>query len=161
MIGMLNLAYEELDNPLYYILDDICSVMHCETPNHNVIRSAIMNCNYQVSYSHCAKNSIKTNAPSEVIWDILKRWVEGKPVKEKWMGPEYRVARIMKQPAQIEVDFSVRDDCMPNSKKNHMLRFQEPPPFWGPGSKPKRKADEEEEDALQNEKNKKTSEDSK
>lgn len=38
MLGMLSLALEELENPLYYVLDDICSVMHLETPNHNVIR---------------------------------------------------------------------------------------------------------------------------
>ena len=49
--------------------------MHCETPNHNVFRSALMNANYEVSYSHCSKNSIKTNAPSEIIWDLLREWV--------------------------------------------------------------------------------------
>lgn len=38
MLGMLSLASEELDNPLYYVLDDICSVMHLETPNHSSIR---------------------------------------------------------------------------------------------------------------------------
>lgn len=42
MIGMLSLASEELDNPMYYVLDDICSTMHVETPNHNVIRYAII-----------------------------------------------------------------------------------------------------------------------
>lgn len=154
---MLNLAYEELDNPLYYILDEICSVMHCETPNHNVMRSAIMNCNYQVSYSHCAKNSIKTDAPSDIIWDILKRWVELKPVKEKWLGQEYRLAKILKQEPKINVDFTVRNDCLPSSKKNNLLRYQEPPPFWGPGTKPKRKAESQETDNPI-EKNKKTNE---
>lgn len=108
MIGMLNLAYEELDNPLYYVMDDICSIMHCETPNHNVFRSAILNANYQVSYSHCSKNSLKTNAPNEVIWDILKRWIELKPVKEKWFGPEYRLANILKTTAKLQIDFTVR-----------------------------------------------------
>jgi hypothetical protein len=34
---MLNLAMEEIDQPLYYVLDDISSVMHSETPNHNLI----------------------------------------------------------------------------------------------------------------------------
>ena len=38
MLGMLNLAYEELPDPLYYVIDDICSVLHCEAPNHKVIR---------------------------------------------------------------------------------------------------------------------------
>lgn len=105
---MLNLAYEELEDPLYYVMDDICSIMHCETPNHNVFRSAILNGNYKVSYSHCAKNSLKTNAPSEFIWNVLKKWIELKPVKEKWFSPEYRLFNINKQPATIEIDFTVR-----------------------------------------------------
>ena len=29
---------EELPDPLYYVIDDICSVLHCEAPNHKVIR---------------------------------------------------------------------------------------------------------------------------
>jgi tRNA (guanine26-N2/guanine27-N2)-dimethyltransferase len=108
MTGMLNLALEELDDPLYYVLDDISSVMHCESPNHNVFRSAILNAGYQVSYSHCSKNSIKTNAPTKFIWDLLKRWIETKPIKEKWLVSEYRVFHILKTPAEHQVDFTVR-----------------------------------------------------
>jgi len=33
---------------------------------------------------------------------------------------------------------------MPSSKKDKLLRFQEPPPFWGPKAKPKRATSEEE-----------------
>jgi tRNA (guanine26-N2/guanine27-N2)-dimethyltransferase len=39
-----------------------------------------MNANYEVSYSHCSKNSIKTNAPSEIIWDLLRERVRNKPI---------------------------------------------------------------------------------
>lgn len=39
-----------------------------------------------------------------------------------------------------------RDDCLPNSKKFKMLRYQEPPPFWGPKSKPKRKNEDNDDD---------------
>jgi tRNA G26 N,N-dimethylase Trm1 len=38
MIGMLNLAEEELHEPLYYDLSEISSVMHCITPTHDVFR---------------------------------------------------------------------------------------------------------------------------
>lgn len=31
---------------------------------------------------------------------------------------------------------------MPSSKRDKLLRYHEPPPFWGPGTKPKRKAEE-------------------
>ena len=153
---MLNLVLEELDDPLYYVLDDIASIMHLETPNHSVFRSAIMNANYKVSYSHCNKNSVKTNAPNEVVWDILKEWSKIKPIKEKWLTPDYKVYHILnnglppastdsakegdtKEPQKPKYDFTVRPDSMPQSKKSKMLRFQEPPPFWGPKARPKKR----------------------
>lgn len=36
-----------------------------------------------------------------------------------------------------------RPDATPESKRNKMVRYHEPPPFWGPKSKPKRKADKD------------------
>jgi tRNA (guanine26-N2/guanine27-N2)-dimethyltransferase len=109
MIGMLNLALEELNDPFYFVLDDISSVMHCETPNHKVVRSAIINSNYSVSYSHCNKNSIKTNAPYYFIWNVLKKWIEMKPVKEKWFGSEYRLANIIRNVIPVDnIDLTIR-----------------------------------------------------
>ena len=89
-----------------------------------------------MSYSHAQKNSIKTNAPHKFIWDIFKRYIETKPIKDKWLVPEYRVFHILKNPATHQVDFTLRGECLPNSKKSGLVRYQEPPPFWGPGSKP-------------------------
>lgn len=38
IVGMLNLIAEELEEPLYYTLDDICSVVHCVMPRHEQFR---------------------------------------------------------------------------------------------------------------------------
>lgn len=35
-------------------------------------RSAVLNAGYRVSSSHAAPTAIKTNAPSKVIWDIMR-----------------------------------------------------------------------------------------
>ena len=82
--------------------------MHCESPNHNVFRSALMNANYQVSYSHCNKNSLKTNAPNEVIWNLLREWVKIKPINQKWLTPDNTVTRILKKESSLKFDFTVR-----------------------------------------------------
>ena len=50
------------------------SIVRCNTPSMLTFRSALLNAGYEVSYSHANKNSIKTNAPNEVIWDIVRAW---------------------------------------------------------------------------------------
>lgn len=143
ILGMLNVASEEIDSPLYYVLDQLCAVMHCESPNHSIFRSALLNANYKVSYSHCNQNSIKTDAPTEVIWNILREWIKLKPVNKKWLKPEFKIFEILKKESTEKFDFTIREDALPLSKKNKMVRFHEPPPFWGPKAKPKRKSDNE------------------
>lgn len=142
ILGMLNVASEELDSPLYYVLDQLCAVMHCESPTHSIFRSALLNANYKVSYSHANQNSIKTNAPTEVVWDVLRKWVKLKPVGKKWLKPENKVTQILEKELSIEIDLTIRKDAVPLSKKNKMVRFHEPPPFWGPKAKPKRKSED-------------------
>lgn len=50
------------------------SIVKCNVPPMMVFRSAILNAGYKVSYSHANKNSIKTDAPNSVIWDIVRAW---------------------------------------------------------------------------------------
>ena len=38
-------------------------------------RSALMTQGYRVSFSHACANSIKTDAPHHVIWDVMRCWV--------------------------------------------------------------------------------------
>ena len=35
---MLNLVVEEIESPMYYVLDQICGIMHCENPTHTAFR---------------------------------------------------------------------------------------------------------------------------
>ena len=50
---------------------------------HNVMnltfccRSAIMDRGYKVSLSHANANAVKTDAPHNVVWDIMRNWVCG------------------------------------------------------------------------------------
>jgi tRNA (guanine26-N2/guanine27-N2)-dimethyltransferase len=147
MLGMLSLVNEELTNSsLYYTLDDLCSVMHCEMPVMKIFRSVLLNANYQVSYSHCNKNSIKTDAPNEFIWQIMKEWCSTHSINDRWLKEEFRAFQIIKNVPTFEptdkiekIDFTLREDALPESKKQKLVRYQVSPPFWGPKQKPKRK----------------------
>lgn len=77
----------------------------------NNFRSAIMNANYKVSYSHCNRNSIKSDAPSLVLWDILKQWIkQDHPVNEKWLNSQFRTFHILNRSPTTDTiyDFTIR-----------------------------------------------------
>ncbi|KAI4456709.1 n 2 n 2 -dimethylguanosine trna methyltransferase [Holotrichia oblita] len=118
--GVLSVILEELDDtPLYYTLEKLSGTLHVETPPMLTIRSAILNAGYKVSYTHCNKVSIKTDAPSKVIWDIMRCWITDHPVK-----------------IRERVQFEIHPDANPSSKKKGLVRFQaNPMPFWGPGTR--------------------------
>ncbi|GBM11242.1 hypothetical protein AVEN_5979-1, partial [Araneus ventricosus] len=47
-------------------------------------KSAVLNAGYQVSLSHTSPTSLKTDAPPEVIWDIMRAWANMFPGKKSF-----------------------------------------------------------------------------
>lgn len=140
MVGMLNVAREELqDVPLYYVLDDICNVLHCSPPNMLQMRSALLNAGYKVSLSHAAKNSYKTDAPAGVIWDVMRGWVKERPVSAKRLTEGSVALNILKQPASLEASFLPHPNANPTSRQKGLVRWQQnPEPDWGPKPRARR-----------------------
>ena len=69
--------------PLFFVPSTLAKVLHCETPSEDQIRGALLHLGYRASRSHCKAGSIKTNAPWNVIWEIMREWVRTKkPIKE-------------------------------------------------------------------------------
>lgn len=52
------------------------------------------------------------DAPSEVVWDVLREWVKEKPVSQKWLKPEFKVAEILNKASKIIVDFTEKYDLI-------------------------------------------------
>lgn len=71
--GILSVISEELPEcPLYISLDATASLLKLSVPSLVTFRSAILNAGYNVSLSHCHPLSIKTDAPTSVIWDLFQ-----------------------------------------------------------------------------------------
>jgi len=137
-VGMLNVIYEELPNvPLYYSIDKMCSILKMEIIPMLKFRSALLHAGYQVSYSHAYKNSVKTNAPPLILWDILRCWNKIHPVKEKRLVEGTPTAIILSK--EPEKQYNVNDIhplSNPESRKNALARFPEnPTSHWGPGTR--------------------------
>ncbi|KAK4519593.1 uncharacterized protein ATC70_009830 [Mucor velutinosus] len=146
MIGMLSVIKEEIHVPFYWTLARLCGTLHCNSIPILDLFSAILNAGYQVSAAHAGKQSIKTDAPSPVVWDIMRAWVKKNPVVMNNI-PENSPARTLlaKEPT-ITVDFTRHPKAVSESRSEHLVRYQvNPTANWGPKARAgqKRKTDEQ------------------
>ncbi|XP_047029109.1 probable tRNA (guanine(26)-N(2))-dimethyltransferase [Helicoverpa zea] len=135
--GVLSMVREELqDVPLYYTMDKLFGRVHLETMPMLVMRSAILNAGYKVSYSHASRMSIKTAAPAQLVWDIIRTWAKTHPAKPAKLEADAVARHILSQEIKTQIDLSERSDANPVSRRDGRLRFQyNPAPHWGPGSR--------------------------
>lgn len=143
IVGLLSVIAEELqDCPLYYTVDHLCGVLHCSTPSLVQIRSAVIEAGYRASSSHACRTALKTNAPHNVVWDIMRCWEKLHPVKRKKENSPG--ATILSKEPAIQVSFKLKPGANPVSRQKKLLRYQENPEAnWGPKPRAKRKKDEE------------------
>ena len=136
LIGLLTSCSEEIpDVPLYLALHDVCRTLRCSSPRAEAFKSAIINAGYRVSGTHCNPLGIKTDAPWNVIWDILRCWVRDHPVKP---NPDSYAEKILSREPELKADFSRALQAMRRDKKgkHKVARFPpNPEANWGP--KPK------------------------
>jgi tRNA (guanine26-N2/guanine27-N2)-dimethyltransferase len=140
--GLLTSVSEELDVPLYYSLPSLSKVLQVATPPMKVFQSALINAGYNVSGYHKEPNSVKTDAPDHVVWDIMRAWAAKNPPKNP-PQEDSAAAKILAKKSTIEVDFTNR---LGSSTKGHdkVARFpMNPESHWGPKRKAsgKRKTD--------------------
>lgn len=128
--GMLTSVSEELnDVPLFYTLPDMCSTLHCNSPRMIDLQSALVNAGYRVSQQHKEPQAVKTDAPDDVVWDIMRCWVKKHPVSDKRKKKSPGQA-ILGQEPKIEADFTVPSALW---RKKSATRYQmNPEPHWGP-----------------------------
>ncbi|XP_068176929.1 tRNA (guanine(26)-N(2))-dimethyltransferase [Antennarius striatus] len=137
--GVLTMVAEELEDvPLYYTVDSLSSTIHSNTPPFLQFRSALLHAGHRVSLSHACKNAIKTDAPPAVIWDIMRCWEKVNPVKREKLSETSPAFKILSTEPSFQACFTVREDANPQSRKRHLIRFQEnPQAFWGPKARAK------------------------
>ena len=134
MHGLLTTVSEELpDVPLYYTLPDLCQTLHCTSPKLDDIRSALINAGYRCSAFHKEPSALKTDAPNNVVWDIMRCWVaKHSPVASKRQDKEKSPGQmILAVPPTLEADFS-RPKKVSLAKPKACRFPQNPEQFWGP-----------------------------
>ena len=139
--GLLQVLSEELiDSPLYYCLDRLCRVVQCSMPSMKTFRSALLNGGFQVSYSHASKTSVKTNAPNDFVWDVMRE-IQKKSQKNN-LNEKSPGFQILSKKAIHSICFDIHENAEPLSKEMNFLRYQvNPEPDWGPRSLPSKMDD--------------------
>jgi tRNA (guanine26-N2/guanine27-N2)-dimethyltransferase len=128
LLGILSVASEELnDVPLFYNLSDLCNVLRSTLPSMHTFKSALINAGYRVSGIHTEPFGFKTDAPMEVIWDVLRCWKkksgQGKPPKET--TPAFRILNV--EP-KLEADFTLVEEAKTSKKRPRFVKVD----GWGP-----------------------------
>ena len=108
----------------------MCKKVKCTPPKGEQIRSAIINAGYRVSGSHANPLALKTDAPPQVVWDIIRSWIKLHPVKDP--EPNSYAAAILGKEIQTQADFRRAQGAVPHSVKQGVPRFVQNPAYWGP-----------------------------
>ncbi|KAG6398424.1 hypothetical protein SASPL_139884 [Salvia splendens] len=70
--AVLTTVSEELpDVPLYLSLHSLSATLK---PSAVMFRSAVINAGYRISGTHACELGLKSNAPMDVVWDIMRCW---------------------------------------------------------------------------------------
>jgi tRNA (guanine26-N2/guanine27-N2)-dimethyltransferase len=129
--GLLTSCHEELsDVPLFYNLPQMAQTLNATTPPLIKVKAALLNAGFRVSGYHKEPQAIKTNAPNQVLWDVLRVWCKENPPNST-KNHECSVAhKILTKTPTTHVDFSVP---MALRVDRGIARFpQNPEPHWGP-----------------------------
>lgn len=95
--AVLNSCIRELDIPFYYDISVFTGIIHSSTPSREIVVSILEKMGYKTSGTHCKPGMLKTDAPGEVLWDILRRWYfENDKKKLPDAGTARRILEIKK-----------------------------------------------------------------
>lgn len=70
-------------HPFFFLPSALSRIIHCVSPSDAAIRGALIHLSYRATRSHTKAGSICTDAPWDVIWEVMREWARQKsPIKE-------------------------------------------------------------------------------
>lgn len=150
LIGLLTALSEEvIDCPLYYSVHSLVHTVKTSSPSSITLYAALDNLHYKVSQSHANPLALKTDAPAEVIWEVIRSWCKLHGHGNLKEGSSGKV--ILSKEPTLEVSFDPSPELVSYFKareNDNITRFPgNPEKYWGPKSrapmnKQKRKIEE-------------------
>ncbi|KAL8761597.1 MAG: hypothetical protein Q9184_002306 [Pyrenodesmia sp. 2 TL-2023] len=70
-------------HPFFFNPSTLSRTLHCSRPSDAQWRGALLTLGYRTTRSHTEPGSIRTDAPWDIIWEIMREWIRQKhPIKE-------------------------------------------------------------------------------
>ncbi|BAU01398.1 tRNA (guanine(26)-N(2))-dimethyltransferase [Vigna angularis] len=130
--AVLTTISEELpDVPLFLSLHNLCATLKCTSPSAIIFRSAVINAGYRISGTHVNPLGLKSDAPMDVIWDIMRCWVKNHPVKPQPADQSGSII-LSKEPV-LQANFARAVASLSKAQAKKVARFlPNPERHWGP-----------------------------
>ncbi|GLT61976.1 hypothetical protein SLA2020_346460 [Shorea laevis] len=130
--AVLTTISEELpDIPLFLSLHNLCATLKCTSPSAVIFRSAVINAGYRISGTHVNPLGLKSDAPMDVIWDIMRCWVKNHPVKAQSADQPGSV--ILSREPVLQANFARAVASLSKAQAKKVARFlPNPERYWGP-----------------------------
>ncbi|KAF8407838.1 hypothetical protein HHK36_006974 [Tetracentron sinense] len=130
--AVLTTISEELpDVPLFVSLHSICATLKCTSPSSVIFRSAVINAGYRISGTHVNPLGLKSDAPMNIIWDIMRCWVKNHPIKAQ--PPEQSGSVILAKEPVLQANFARAIASLSKAQAKKVARFlPNPERHWGP-----------------------------
>ncbi|KAL1360986.1 hypothetical protein HN51_006365 [Arachis hypogaea] len=130
--ALLTTISEELpDVPLFLSLHNLCATLKCTSPSAVIFRSAVINAGYRISGTHVNPLGLKSDAPMDVIWDIMRCWVKNHPVKAQ-PADQAGTVILAKEPV-LQANFARAVASLSKAQAKKVARFlPNPEKHWGP-----------------------------
>lgn len=125
-------ALPPVSSLLFYSPSLMFQIVGASCPKLTLVRSAIFNAGYAVSQTHCMHNGLKTNAPAQVMWDIIRCYIHENPVVHG-QRPGSIGERIMSTPPTLKADWTFDRRSDMSSTASGVAKFlPNPEEHWGP-----------------------------
>ncbi|KAL0431789.1 UNVERIFIED_CONTAM: putative tRNA (guanine(26)-N(2))-dimethyltransferase 2 [Sesamum radiatum] len=130
--AVLTTISEELpDVPLFLSLHNLCATLKCTSPSAVIFRSAVINAGYRISGTHINPLGLKTDAPMDVIWDIMRCWVKNHPVRPQ--PPDQAGCVILAKEPVLQANFARAVASLSKAQAKKVARYlPNPERHWGP-----------------------------
>ncbi|OAY73270.1 putative tRNA (guanine(26)-N(2))-dimethyltransferase 1 [Ananas comosus] len=130
--SVLTTISEELhDVPLFVSLHNLCATLKCTSPSAVMFRSAVINAGYRISGSHVNPLGLKSDAPMDVIWDIMRCWVKSHPIRAQ--PPDHSGTVILSKEPKLQANFARVVASLSKAQAKKVKRFlPNPERHWGP-----------------------------